>query len=115
VTAYDQEAARVRAMSQEDFEDEFYERVIATIDLDALFNIEQELWSSLPMRDASLDGDDLETIDRVGDISKALVERLVVRAMSDERRYVNHRPPSEGDGTDCELCRQLREDYLRTS
>ena len=115
MNAYDKEAARVRALSQEDFEDEVFERVIATIDLDALFGVEQELWSDLPMRDASLEGDDHETIDRLGDAAKALIERLVVRAMSDERRYVNHGPPSEADAADCELCRQLREDYLRTS
>ena len=113
MNAYDKEAARLRAMSQADFEDEIFERVIATIDLDALFGVEQELWSALPMRDANLDRDDVETIERVSDASKALIERLVARVMSDERRYVNHHGvPSEEDAADCELCRQLREEHL---
>jgi hypothetical protein len=117
VNAYEAERARLRALPADDFDDEIYELVIATLDLDALYRVEQELWTALPMRDPSLDGDDLETVDRLCEASKVMIDRLVVRVLSDERRYVNHDPdpPSEAEAADCVLCRELRDAHLSRS
>lgn len=113
MNAYQAECKRLRALTQQQFEDEVFERVMAAIDFGALYGVEQELWSALPMRDPSLEKDDMATLDKVCDASKAMIEQLVVRAMSDVRRYIRFGPPSEEEAADCDLCRQLRDEHLR--
>ena len=114
-TAYDAEVARLRAMSVDEFEDDVYERVLAGIDLDALFRVEQELWTELAMRDPTLEADDDATVSRMCAAARTTVDRMVVRALSDERRYIHWGPPSEEMAADCPCCRMLRDDDLKRS
>jgi hypothetical protein len=71
-----------------------YEQVLACIDLEALYQLEQ----SLTMTVADFEGDG----DRAADLAKALVDRALLRIPDDVRRYLHAlgHPPFAG----CELC-----------
>jgi hypothetical protein len=73
-----------------------YEQVLACIDLDALYQLEQ----SLTMTVAEYEGDG----DRAADLAKALVDRALTRLPDDVRRYLHavSGPPFGG----CELCEE---------
>jgi hypothetical protein len=71
-----------------------YEQVLACVDLDAMYQLEQ----SLTMTVADFEGDG----DRAADLAKALVDRALLRLPDDVRRYLHavSSPPFAG----CELC-----------
>ena len=71
-----------------------YEQVLACIDLEALYQLEQ----SLTMTVADFEGDG----DRAADLAKALVDHALLRIPDDVRRYLHAfgHPPFAG----CELC-----------
>jgi hypothetical protein len=77
-----------------------YEQVLACIDLEALYQVEQ----SLTMTVADFEGDG----DRAADLAKALVDRALLRIPDDVRRYLHAfgHPPFAG----CELCDEAEAD-----
>jgi hypothetical protein len=78
-----------------------YEQVLACIDLEALYQLEQ----SLTMTVADFEGDG----DRAADLAKALVDRALLRLPEDVRRYLHavSGPPFAG----CELCDEDQADH----
>ena len=76
-----------------------YERVLGYVDLDGLYNFEQELWLAL--------GECGISEDAIGDESKAMIDRALARISGDPRRYMSFGPPSPGGdpfGLDCPDC-----------
>jgi hypothetical protein len=71
-----------------------YERVIACIDFDQLFRLEQELWFAL----GAINDDDRE----VAALSKELIDKALRLMPDDPRRYAAIQP----FGAECELCEQ---------
>jgi hypothetical protein len=71
-----------------------YEQVLACIDLEALYQLEQ----SLTMTVADFEGNG----DRAADLARGLVDRALLRIPDDVRRYLRAfgHPPFAG----CELC-----------
>ena len=74
-----------------------YERVLAFIDLDGLFQFEQELWTAFD--ECGFSEED------VPDLVKALIDKALHRVPDDPRRYSDLPSfgPAEPFG-DCELC-----------
>ena len=83
-------------------DDVVYERVLGCIDLDALFQFEQELWSII----GETENDD----DKIGDLAKEMIDRAFARLPDEPRRYSVFHGPSDGFGDDCELCKQEARD-----
>jgi hypothetical protein len=77
-----------------------YEQVLACIDLEALYQLEQ----SLTMTVADFEG----AGDRAADLASALVDRALLRLPDDVRRYLHAfgHPPFAG----CELCDEAEAD-----
>jgi hypothetical protein len=72
-----------------------YEQVLACVDLDAMYQLEQ----SLTMTVADFEGDG----DRAADLAKALVDRALLRIPDDVRRYL-HAVSGPSPFAGCELC-----------
>jgi hypothetical protein len=73
-----------------------YEQVLACIDLDALYHLEQ----SLTMLAGDLDG---VSADAAAELAKAMLDRALLHLPDDMRRYLRAaRWPFEG----CELCEE---------
>lgn len=76
-----------------------YERVLSFIDLDGLYDFEQQLW--LAVGESDIPEDEIPA--RVKDLIDAALKRLV----DEPRRYMTFGLPAGlGDGFDCELCEQ---------
>lgn len=71
-----------------------YEQVVACLDLEALYQLEQ----SLTMTVADFEG----AGDRAADLARALVDRALGRIPEDVRRYLHAFGHPSGAG--CELC-----------
>ncbi|MBA3538245.1 MAG: hypothetical protein H0T79_01330 [Deltaproteobacteria bacterium] len=67
-----------------------YERVLAMVDLDALWKLEQELWFEL-------DGIEGVDEDRIPELSKAMVDRALARLVGEPRRYMKVGQPADDD------------------
>ncbi len=79
-------------------EDLVYERVLGFLDLDGLYQFEQELWFALGecgVDDAALAGE-----------AKAMIDRALARLGDDPRRYAMFGPAPGDDspGLDCPDC-----------
>lgn len=72
-----------------------YERVLSFVDLDGLFDFEQQLWHAV--RESGIAEN--EIADRVKDMVDAALKRLV----DEPQRYMTL---AAGDGFDCELCEE---------
>lgn len=76
-----------------------YERVFGCIDLDELYQFEQELWSAL----AECGFDDTA----IPQTTDAMIRTALTRVPEDERRHVQHVMPAEDELApfgDCALC-----------
>lgn len=76
-------------------EEVIYERVLSFIDLDGLYEFEQQLW--LAVGESGIAEDEIP--DRVKDMIDAALKKLV----DEPRRYVTF---GIGEGFDCELCEE---------
>ena len=73
-----------------------YERVLALVDLDGLYRFEQELWFAF--HECGIEGD------HVPELVKDMLDRALVRALGDPRRYATFGPP------ECSLCDEAERD-----
>ncbi len=83
-----------------------YERVLSFIDLDALYEFEQELWCAYEEAGVT----NTEDVPR---IVKEMVDRALMRFCEEPRRYVDFRGESPLPFGDCELCDEEPADAKR--
>ena len=76
-------------------EEVIYERVLSFVDLDGLYDFEQQLW--LAVGESGIAEDEIP--DRVKDMIDAALKKL----LDEPRRYMTF---GVGDGLDCELCEE---------
>ena len=76
-------------------EEVIYERVLSFIDLDGLFEFEQQLWLAL--------GESGIAEAEVGDRVKDMIDGALKKLIDEPRRYMTF---DLADGFDCELCEE---------
>jgi len=70
-----------------------YERVLSFVDLDGLYDFEQQLWQAV--------GESGIAEDEIADRVKDMIDNALKKLVDEPRRYIAF---GLGDGFDCDLC-----------